>query len=75
MLNVKTTNKLGGLAFQNALSHLDGEIIQKLKKSAESTGRKDLFEVYYDACRLFERFKKERRFDLALKLEAGFRPH
>lgn len=74
-LNIVKNSKLGNLAFQNAVAHLEKEVVGELRKQAERTGRKDLFEIYSNASLLFEKFKKERRFDLALKLEAGYRPH
>ncbi len=72
---IKNSSRLSESAFQNAADHLREEVLEKLRKSAESTGRRDLFEVYEEARKLFVKFLKERRFDLALKLEAGYRPH
>jgi len=67
--------KLEGAAFRNTVDHIRSEILSQLRRDAEKTGRRDLQAVYEEAQKLFKQFLKERRFELALKLEAGYRPH
>ena len=67
--------KLEGAAFRNASEHIRSEILAKLRRDVEKTGRRDLQAVYEEAQELFKQFLKKRTFEIALKLEAGYRPN
>ena len=67
--------KLEGAAFCNVADHIRSEVLAKLRRDAEKTGRRDLQAVYEEAQELFKQFLKKRTFEIALKLEAGYRPN